>query len=423
MRYCLLDIKGEADIMIINPALLSDFVEAKLNANSLNEFFKTYYYVEEVARRFAVDNTSNKSCIITYITDTNGQYRPIPDVDISDQNFILNVFYPLEKQGNIEVCLDELVQSLVGKTHTITSDRVSMSTVWSADTPIFASVQKQALQELCNNDSRISFDETKIYGLLRIRLYFASAPTRFKFGNETTYYIGKVLQETGEVRRTDFGLVLYQGIAITSPVKSINADWYTTAIMVRGTNPTTQGVIAGSVKLGNSVICNIVSFYNGTTRRYYWGVGDYEYFDFANETIPARSGIVFAASENAPSDLEVFLPHDFRVESLCKAQSETAKATLVQSEQPLGYGSAENIVSANTIVNSLTVYADDNEILEAIVDNAENGTNQNKVYWLVKTRGEKEWWREVIIDSARYNETLGNIDTVTLTFKKASDIL
>lgn len=402
--------------MIVNPAILSEFMETKLNeaGASLSQKFLCYYWVKEVDKSYTIDNTGDpvvEDNIIAYITDLNGQYRPIPNVNVCDENFILNIFYPIDKQEVVEVCLDNLIVALVGNDFTITSNQQSIDTAWNVDNPNFASVQKQSLQELVQNDGRFVFDETKIYGLVQLRCYFVATDVA-KLGNKVKYYM------CPEIGATSY--FTYQNYQVGEVFQLAAPNIPYTSIQALGTseNATDTWVLRDHDTAETYITYKGNGSGGWTATPTQANMPDY----------PNVGGIVeiVATSGNTsnPDILILKVPIYYGTE-LKRIETQPAYVGNDTPEQLMGATTSKTIVSSNNNQLVLNVIYDGSFWQTQLLQRIFMGIfNQNAKYYLTKTWLGAEWTRQTcLITGVSVSEPLGNIITFGITLKRASDLL
>jgi hypothetical protein len=105
---------------------------------------------------------------------------------------------------------------------------------------------------------------------------------------------------------------------------------------------------------------------------------------------------------------------------LIRLDANTTNSKSLATEQFLNSDSAVSVVQFNAFTNSLTCYFVPTSTLhQEIVADAENGTNQNRQYNLKIEYGTVVFTKTVIIESVNIAQPLGNLITLSLTFKKA----
>lgn len=168
---------------MINIAKLSERMEALLNNNTLETKFRTFYWIENLDRTFEKVVNDNEKFIPSVIVSQTGQYRPIPDLLISDQSFILQIYFPQSRQAEILSCIEQFSLQLIGKTVNIDGKTV----VFNVDVPNLSEVKKENIQVLNQYDPRLSLYETEEYGVVQIRVYFVES--NLMYGNQVRYFL------------------------------------------------------------------------------------------------------------------------------------------------------------------------------------------------------------------------------------------
>jgi hypothetical protein len=114
-------------------------------------------------------------------------------------------------------------------------------------------------------------------------------------------------------------------------------------------------------------------------------------------------------------------------ENIVRYDSSIFNTKIVASDQMLSQPTSESIVQMNSFTNQLTLYFNSSSALhQSIVRNAELGLNQTQVYTLkieYANISNLSFEKDVIIENVSISQTLGNIITLSITFKKASVIL
>lgn len=166
---------------MINIAKLADKVESLLNDNTLQTVFKTFYWIENLDRTFEKVDGVNEQFIPSVILNTTGQYRPIPDLLISDQSFTVQIYFPQSRQAEVLNCLEQFSLKLIGKTINIDSKDV----VFNIDVPSLSEVKQENIEALNSYDPRLSLRQTEVYGVVQIRVYFVES--NLMYGNQVKY--------------------------------------------------------------------------------------------------------------------------------------------------------------------------------------------------------------------------------------------
>lgn len=285
---------------MINAAELATTFEALLNNNSLGLKYRLFYYIQDLDRRYEKVDGVNEQFIPAMIISTTGRYRPLPNANISDSDFIFNIFFPQKYKDDVLLTVDEFALSIVGKK--ITSD--GQTILCNMEIPIPQQVNPQNLRELNELDNRLSLDETQMYGVLQIKIFYMTTST-YLVGNDVIYSLKK-----------------------KSDAK------YTVLTRTEQT-----------LQIGKSIT----------------------------------------------------------------------------SEQFLGGDTSLSIAQSNMVTDQVTFYLDMNiALLKSIVEDIENGTNQNQVYTLKKEYSNLlTITKDVIIRDGACVSPLGNVATLTLTFAKA----
>lgn len=168
---------------MINIAKLAEKVESLLNNNTLSTKFRTFYWIENLDRTFEKVDGVNERFITSVILNTTGQYRPIPDLLISDQSFTLQIYYPQSRQDEILNCIEQFTLKLIGKTISIDNKDV----IFNVDIPSLSEVKQENIEALNSYDPRLSLKETEVYGVIQIRVYFVES--NLMYGNQVKYYL------------------------------------------------------------------------------------------------------------------------------------------------------------------------------------------------------------------------------------------
>lgn len=171
---------------MINAAELATTFENVLNSNDLGLRFRLFYYIQDLDRRFEKVEGVNQSFIPAMIISTSGSYRPLPDANISDSDFVFNIFYPQKYKDDVLICLDNFAQNVVGKKFTVSNKTI----LCNMGVPMPASVQEQSLRELNELDNRLSLDVSQMYGLIQVRVFYMTLGN-FMAGNDVIYSLKK----------------------------------------------------------------------------------------------------------------------------------------------------------------------------------------------------------------------------------------
>jgi len=168
---------------MINIAKLAEKMESFLNDNTLQTNFRTFYWIENLDRTFEKVDGENEKFIPSVIVSQTGQYRPIPDLLISDQSFTLQLYFPQSRQAEILNCVEQFSLKLIGKTVFIDNKDV----VFNIDVPSLSEVKQENIETLNMYDPRLSLKETEVYGVLQLRVYFVES--NLMYGNQVKYSI------------------------------------------------------------------------------------------------------------------------------------------------------------------------------------------------------------------------------------------
>ena len=287
---------------MINIADLTSKVNELLNDNTLTTKFKTLYWIENLDQTFEKDGEEelNERFITAVVMNTTGQYRPIPDILISDQSFILQIYFPQSRQSEILANIEQFSAKLIGKTITVDGK----TTVFNLDIPNLSEVKQENIGVLNSYDPRLSLRETELYGVLQIRIYFVES-TGLMYGNQVSYKLKRV------------------------------AD--------------------------------------------------------ANYT------------------------------TLNRIDAATSISKSLSTEQLLNTDTSISLAQFNAFNNTVTFYyIPTSTLMQEIISDAETGANQNRQYNLQIAYGSLTFTKTVIIESSNISVPLGNVLTITCTFKKAA---
>lgn len=184
---------------MINPAELAIFMQEKLNENTIGVNFRTYYWLKNFDRTDKVSANDANSYIYSMVSNHTGSYRPIPGVTISDQEFVLNIYVPQEKQNEVMLAVEEVSANLIAYKATIDG----VKCVFNLDIPTLATVNTQNLIDFFqqNQDGRFIFSKTQNYAVIQLRVYFTTG-NNIIFGNDVKYYLNDE-----EVIRFDSNLI------------------------------------------------------------------------------------------------------------------------------------------------------------------------------------------------------------------------
>lgn len=169
---------------MINPAELAQFIENKLNENTIGINFKTYYWLKNFDRTDRVSKTNLDSFVLSMVSNHTGTYRPIPGITISDQEFVLNIYVPQDKQNEVMLAVEEISANLVALKTTLDG----VSCVFNLDVPTLASVNTQNLIDFFEHDGRFIFSRTQNYAIIQLKIYFTTG-VNILFGNDVEYFL------------------------------------------------------------------------------------------------------------------------------------------------------------------------------------------------------------------------------------------
>lgn len=176
---------------MINPAELSSVFEGLLNNNTLSLKYKLFYWVQDLDKRFEKVNGVNTQFIPAMIHSNTGRYRPIAGATISDEEFIISIYYPQKYKDDVIVSLDEFKALVVGQKLTING----LTIVCNMDVPLPGQVSPNQIKELNEYDNRLSLDESQMYGILQVKIYYVVSGG-FLLGNDVTFSMKKTTDTT-----------------------------------------------------------------------------------------------------------------------------------------------------------------------------------------------------------------------------------
>jgi hypothetical protein len=166
---------------MINIQKISAKIEALLNDNTINTNFKTFFWIENLDRTYEKVDGVNETFIPAVIINNTGQYRPIPELLISDQNVTIQLYYPQSRQEELLTVLEQFSSKIIGKVITIDNKPL----VFNLDIPTFSELKQENIETLNIYDPRLSLKETEVYGVIQIRLYFVES--NLMYGNQVKF--------------------------------------------------------------------------------------------------------------------------------------------------------------------------------------------------------------------------------------------
>lgn len=180
---------------MVNPAELASKFQTLLNTNSLGLKYRLFYWVQDLDRRFEKVDGVNEQFIPAMIISNSGRYRPIPGANISDEEFIISIFYPQKYKDDVILTLDEFKALVVGQKIVVGTGATQDTIVCNMDVPLPGQVDANQLKELNSLDNRLSLDESQLYGRLQIRVYYVVA-NGFLMGNDVVFSMKKTTDAT-----------------------------------------------------------------------------------------------------------------------------------------------------------------------------------------------------------------------------------
>lgn len=188
---------------MVNPAELASKFESLLNDNVLGTKYRLFYWVQDLDRRFEKVDGVNEQFIPAMIISNSGRYRPIPGAGISDEEFIISIFYPQKYKNDVMIGLDRFKTLVVGQKITVGVIPNADTIICNMDVPLPGQVDIQQLKELNELDNRLNLDESQMYGRLQIRIYYVVA-NGFLMGNDVAFSLKKTTDSTyTELTRVD----------------------------------------------------------------------------------------------------------------------------------------------------------------------------------------------------------------------------
>jgi hypothetical protein len=168
---------------MINIFKLTQAMQGILNNNNLSTKFKVFYWIDNLDERIDDFGDGNEDFIPCVIVNATGQYRPIPELLISDQSFTLQIYFPQSRQGEILSNIDQFSTKIIGKTITVDGKKL----VFNMDVPNVSEVKQEHMGVMNQFDPRLKFKETEFYGVLQLRVYFIESG--LMYGNDVKYYL------------------------------------------------------------------------------------------------------------------------------------------------------------------------------------------------------------------------------------------
>lgn len=164
------------------------FLEQKLNAGSVDDYFKVFYWSQNLDARteqlYSNDlPTEKRTFIPCVVSDIEGSYRPLSWTKVSDNTVILEIIFPLQNKANVELAFDNLASALVGQVAVIGGERC----IFAVEKPTLSQVDNMRIEELNRYDARMQLKKTEFYGVLNVRIFF-TAYTEGVSGNEVNFY-------------------------------------------------------------------------------------------------------------------------------------------------------------------------------------------------------------------------------------------
>lgn len=224
---------------------MSTFIQELLNTNALGDVFKVYYWAQnldtKVEQLYSNNQpTTKQEFIPCIISDITGQYRAIPDSDISDNSILLEIIFPLKQKADIESVYNSILAGgLIGKSYVIGTSRC----VFNIEKPILAQIDNMKLTSLNELDSRIQFKKTEMYGVMDVRIYYCDTPNAsgFEFGNDFDFYISTESSALTKLVRLDANQQVarntldeqYMGQNATETFNEINGVGFTITFLLK----------------------------------------------------------------------------------------------------------------------------------------------------------------------------------------------
>ena len=175
----------ELENAFIDVTDIGNLIETNLNSNSLGLKFKVFYFIATLDRLHERDERNRtESFIPVYIGNIEGRYRPINDLEISDNYLPLQILFDVRDIDKIYKCFLEFKNKLVGQF----IQNNGLGLIFSMTVPVFSRLASADVGVINESERRFSVEE-KPMALLETRLSFvASEYQKTIYGNLTKYY-------------------------------------------------------------------------------------------------------------------------------------------------------------------------------------------------------------------------------------------
>ena len=181
-------------MLMYDPNRLSTWIESLLNSivqEKINEEERLTFKVDTLFGKFDtnffLDSEKNKKeYVYSIISDPTGEVVPIKDLGLTNQEFVLHMYFKMSQKKNIYKVLNNLMVLLAGGYFIIPGDESSDGICTNCSFPLIGDADPHSIKEVNIRTGRLE-KKVEYYIDATIRIYISTSNT-FK-ANQFSYWI------------------------------------------------------------------------------------------------------------------------------------------------------------------------------------------------------------------------------------------
>ena len=181
-------------MLMYDPNRLSTWIESLLNSivqEKINEEERLTFKVDTLFGKFDtnffLDSEKNKKeYVYSIISDPTGEVVPIKDLGLTNQEFVLHMYFKMSQKKNIYKVLNNLMVLLAGGYFIIPGDEFGDSICTNCSFPLIGDADPHSVREVNSRTGRLE-KKVEYYIDATIRIYISTG-TIFN-SNQFSYYI------------------------------------------------------------------------------------------------------------------------------------------------------------------------------------------------------------------------------------------
>lgn len=333
---------------MIDVVLLAEFLEGKLNANTEGLKFRTYTYEKTLDRRYDNEEGTNANFIPSIITTPMGSYMPINAMRGSRLSFNLEILLPVSDKYSWIDMVNDFVWSINGKVFyqhgtTITEAKVSgvtnITIKMTCQVPSFGSVSAQNFELMNQIASYLPIRKTENYVGINIPINLKTIDG-FAVGDQAKVELAEIT----------------------------SAFWEASTYAIFTAQSSGEKLVVTSNTF--ATLADFISWLNS----------NHLYSEtYAVAQASNSGGTVMHYAQNA-------YHKNIRAYTQIKTTDFTVKnARVPMTEHFEGETTGQTFIRENDVKYIMTAYYEDTPVLNHILTNIHQGSNQNQLYWLKVT--------------------------------------